>query len=317
MHTEKKIDVCIPVYRPGEKYKRLLKMLDKQTVKINRLICMYTREDDKDLYRSRDIEKVSFPILVKEIDKRDFDHGGSRNRAVSLSDADIVVLMTDDAIPYDERLIENLVRGLKEDKVAVCYARQLADEGSSLAENFSREFNYPPKSLVKSEKDIETLGIKAFFCSNVCAAYKREIFNELGAFTDHTIFNEDMIFARKVLKSGYCIRYEASAKVIHSHDYSNMQQFRRNFDLAVSQKMHPEVFALVSSESEGIRYVKSAYSYMRKRRKGYMIIPFIVTSAYKYLGYKLGKNYDKLSKRAIMFCTMNRDFFQAKWEREE
>ena len=51
--------------------------------------------------------------------------------------------------------------------------------------------------------------------------------------------------------------YVAEAKVIHSHNYTGRQQFHRNFDLAVSQAQHPEVFEGVPSEGEGIRMVKS------------------------------------------------------------
>ncbi|MCR5106996.1 MAG: glycosyltransferase family 2 protein [Lachnospiraceae bacterium] len=310
MHTDKKIDVCIPVYRPGEKYRMLLKRLSEQSVKINSVICMYTKEDGNDSYREKNINDCSLNILVREIEKKDFDHGRTRNEAVALSDADIVIMMTDDAVPCDNRLIEKLTEGLLDEKTAVCYARQMAGENSGIAEVFSREFNYPDRSVFKSEADIKTMGIKAFFCSNVCAAYKRNVFDELGGFVDRTVFNEDMIFARKVLDSGYRIRYEAEAKVIHSHDYSNMEQLRRNFDLAISQKLHPEVFSGISSESEGVRYVRSAFIYMRKRKKGYMIFPFIVTSAFKYAGYRLGKIYDRLPEPIVKRLTMNRAFFE-------
>jgi len=56
-----------------------------------------------------------------------------------------------------------------------------------------------------------------------------------------------MIYAAAAVKAGYAIRYEAQAQVIHSHQYTNWQQLRRNFDLGVSQADHPEVFAGVSS----------------------------------------------------------------------
>lgn len=60
---------------------------------------------------------------------------------------------------------------------------------------------------MKSSADLERLGIKTYFCSNVCAAYCREIYCELGGFESGTIFNEDMIYAAKLIKSGYSIAY--------------------------------------------------------------------------------------------------------------
>ncbi|MBR2274982.1 MAG: glycosyltransferase, partial [Lachnospiraceae bacterium] len=234
-------------------------------------------------------QKPSLPkIEVHRLKKSEFNHGLTRNRGVGFSEAEVVILMTDDAVPNDCYLIEQLLLGLSDEKTAVCYARQLPAEDAELPERFSREFNYPSESRRKTSEDLETLGIKAFFCSNVCAAYKRRIFEELGGFTE-TIFNEDMIFARKALDAGYAIQYQAEAQVIHSHRFSNMEQLRRNYDLAVSQKRHPEVFSDVSSEKEGFKYVGKAYSYFRQNHRGYLILPFAVTCGFRFLGYRLGK----------------------------
>ena len=100
------------------------------------------------------------------------------------------------------------------------------------------------------------MGIKTYFCSNVCAMYRRDVFRELGGFEKHTIFNEDMIFAARAVKAGWRIAYAADARVYHSHDYTAKEQFHRNFDNGVSQAQHPEIFAGVSSESEGVKLVK-------------------------------------------------------------
>ena len=97
------------------------------------------------------------------------------------------------------------------------------------------------------------LGIKTYFCSNVCAMYSRKIYNVIGGFTHKTIFNEDMVYAGNACQKGYAICYVPEAGVIHSHNYSCGQQFHRNFDLGVSQTDHPEIFGGISSESEGKR----------------------------------------------------------------
>ena len=94
-------------------------------------------------------------------------------------------------------------------------------------------------SRLKGKEDEDELGIKTYFCSNVCAAYRRDIYLKLGGFTKKTIFNEDMIFAGHAVEAGYQIAYAADAQVIHSHNYTAMQQLHRNFDLGVSQADHP------------------------------------------------------------------------------
>lgn len=73
--------------------------------------------------------------------------------------------------------------------------------------------------------------------------------------------------AGTMIKAGYGVAYAAEAKVVHSHNYTCIQQFRRNFDLAVSQADHPEIFGGIPSESEGIRLVKSTARYLVKEGK--------------------------------------------------
>lgn len=113
------------------------------------------------------------------------------------------------------------------------------------------------------------LGIKTYFCSNVCAAYKRDIFEQLGGFVNHTIFNEDMIYAAGVIQAGYAIAYAADAKVIHSHNYSGWQQFTRNFDLGVSHVQYPAVFDGVPPEGEGMKLVKRPPFILQKLHRGF------------------------------------------------
>ena len=73
-----------------------------------------------------------------------------------------------------------------------------------------------------------------------------------GGFEKKAIFNEDMIYAAKVIENKQKVYYNAKARVIHSHNYNFAQQFHRNFDMAVSQAQHPEIFRKVSSEKEGM-----------------------------------------------------------------
>ncbi|MBR4718899.1 MAG: glycosyltransferase [Lachnospiraceae bacterium] len=304
-------DIIIPVYKPDERFKRLLEGLARQTVRPDNIIIMYTRKDEDDHLEPELIElaMTAGNTKVYELNKSDFDHGRTRAEAVEHSKADAFIMMTMDAIPYDEFLVENLIKHLLNPKTGAAYARQMPDKDSSLAERFTRNFNYPEESMRKGKDDIDRLGVKTFFFSNVCAAYKRDVYEKLGGFIKRTIFNEDMIYAHNLVMSGYEICYEADARVIHTHEYSAMQQFHRNFDLAVSQAMHPEVFGDVSSESEGVRYIKKAAEYFRSEGRGYLIIPFIWNCCFKYLGYILGKNYKKLPGWMIRRFAMNKDFF--------
>ncbi len=288
------IDVIIPTYKPDERFLRCLELLGTQTVRPSRIIVINTEQAYYDaLLKNRSLPwSVRDITEVTHIDKKDFDHGGTRRMAVLKSDADYFVMMTQDALPYDDHLIENLMAPLQIDpQIAVSYARQLAAPGARETEKYTRKFNYPAQARVKSSQDLVTLGIKTYFCSNVCAAYNRELYDEAGGFIERTIFNEDMIMAAALVRKGYSISYTPSAQVYHSHNYTCMQQFRRNFDLAVSQVEHPEVFAGISSEKEGTRLVRDCITYLRDVHKRYLIPGFVLNCGARYLGYRAGRRH--------------------------
>jgi rhamnosyltransferase len=305
-----KADIIIPVYKPDGKFLTLIEKLGKQSVLPNRIIIMNTEQKYYDrLIYGTSFQKEHRDMVVKHLSRREFDHGRTRNRGVQYSDTDFFIMMTQDAVPADEYLVERLLEQLGKENVAVAYARQLAAEDSSEIEKYTRNFNYPEQSKIKTKADLETLGIKTFFCSNVCAAYNRKIFDALGGFVKHTIFNEDMIYAARAVEAGYGIAYTAEARVVHSHDYSNRKQFQRNFDLGVSQAQHPEVFAAYPSESEGIRLVRQLIRHLRESGHRSQIPHVMMQSGARYIGYQLGRHYRALPDKMVVRMSNNREYW--------
>ena len=187
------VDVLIPVYKPDRRFARLLQMLRKQTVLPNRIIIMNTEKSYWNADGYRNIPGMEVHHLTKE----EFDHGGTRNLAAWYSESDIMIFMTDDAVPQDEHLIENLLKGLDQkgpegETVAVAYAKQLPAKDCHTIERYTRSFNYPDTSMIKTKKNLETMGIKTYFASNVCCAYRKDIFRKLEGFVNSTIFNEGL-----------------------------------------------------------------------------------------------------------------------------
>ena len=192
-----KADLIIPTYRPDDTFCLLLQKLQEQTFVVHRVIILNTEEKLwKEAVEKYPIEQslcgLPCEYTLYHISKEMFDHGGTRMCGVKHSDADIVIFMTQDAVPADKNLVANLVKGLEEEDTAVCYARQLPNAECSFVERYTRAFNYPDTSLVKTKADLDKYGIKTFFCSNVCAAYKKDIYEKQGGFVRRTIFNEDM-----------------------------------------------------------------------------------------------------------------------------
>ena len=306
------VTVLIPTFRPDRKLNELLRRLSKQTMLPSRVLLMNTVEGDEDgqLTESVDEFRDCFPVLsVFHVDRKEFDHGGTRHLGMSFADTELVLCMTQDAIPKDRHLISSLAKWFDDPLVAAAYGRQLAAKGCSPEERFTRSFNYPETSRVKSKEDLEELGIKTFFCSDVCAMWRRETYFEMGGFERRTIFNEDMILAGKMIRAGYRVVYDSYAQVWHSHSYSCVKQLKRNFDLGVSQAEHPEVFSMASSTGEGIKMVEQNAAWLLRSGNVIRIPKLVLDSGCKYIGYFLGKRYRKLPRKLILKLTDNRTYW--------
>ena len=309
----KEVTVLIPTWRPDRTLRELLVRLSRQKLLPQRVLLLNTL--DEGAAGEEEEEKIAaliaefrdaFPVFsVFHVDRKDFDHGGTRRIGFGFARTEPVLCMTQDALPRDSRLTEHLAAAFDDPLVAAAYGRQLAGKNSSPIERCTREFNYPDRPQVKSEEDLEKLGIKTYFCSDVCAMWRRDAWQELGGFEERTIFNEDMILAGKLVQAGWRIAYVPEAAVWHSHDYSGLKQLRRNFDLGVSQADHPEIFAGVSSPGEGVRYVKDTARRLVRSGNAAYLPKLVFQSGCKFLGYSLGKRYRSLPDGMVRKLTDN------------
>ncbi len=305
------VDVIIPVYRPEDRFYELVELLERQTLPPERIIIMETQAEAA---ADRRLEEfcLSRPGVERcPLKQAAFDHGATRQAGVERSAAKHFVCMTQDALPADLFLLERLLDALeRHPEAAAAYARQMPEADCRLIERYTRQFNYPEKEQVRTAADLPALGIKTFFCSNVCAMYRRDIFDGLGGFDSPAIFNEDMVYAAGAIRAGYAVVYAAEAQVIHSHNYTSLQLFRRNFDLGVSHAMHPEVFASVPPEGEGMALVKRTAAFLL--RKDPLLLPLLFfQSAAKYCGFRLGRSYERLPGRVRRACSASPHFWDA------
>ena len=306
-------DVLIPTYKPGEKFRALLSNLEEQEYPPEKIIIVNTEERyfPKAFLEGRKVE-----ISLHHIKREDFDHAYARNLAASFSCAEYFLTMTDDAVPADKMLTKELLKAFSLDsRIAEVYARQLCTKDSSFDEVLSRSFNYGEKLEIKGIEDVNRLGIKCFFASNVCCMYKKAVFRELQGFRSPTIFNEDMIFAARAEKAGYKVVYNPMAKVYHSHHYTAVQQFRRNFDLGVSHRDFPEVFSLVPPEREGMKMFRQNARALVSEGKALLLVPLFFRTGARFLGYKAGKNYPVLPRILRNAITLNPQYFDKKGEK--
>ncbi len=296
-----KYDAVILIYNPdGLLYKCIQRIL-KQTVLPDKLFLIVTES------ASFDSEKLKAELACRGLDSErirtvaispeEFNHGNTRRMAADMCESDYMLFMTQDAVPANKRLTEELLNSLQsvrsdslyEDvRPAVAFARQLAGKNSDIIERFSRIYNYPASSAFRTPEDLKRLGIRAIFCSDTCAMYNMDIYRKLGGFERDVDFNEDELFAYKALTNGYGVFYCAEASVIHSHNYSLKQQFLRSMEIAKSQKKHSKVFKNLKTEKEGFIFLKNGASFIASNGTFFDLIYFIVYCGVRFIAFKAG-----------------------------
>lgn len=314
----KNYDVVILTHIPKDDVILSLEKLLKQSTKPSKIVIYNTCEN---LFFSKIVNVEKFKELINlsnvkviHIKEDEFDHGRARNDASKLCESNYILFLTDDAIPYDEHMCEEMLNSFDKystvnSKVAVVYARQLAKSDAKLKERYVREFNYPDYDIIKEKSKEEELGIKNYYCSNVCAMYDRDIFNTLGRFEEDIILNEDTFYVYNAINKGYRVVYSSDAKVLHSHNLSFKEQFSRNFDIGVSQYERKEIFSKIPSTKEGKKMVLNVSKRLLGGFHIIMFIDFMIECFYRYMGFNKGKRFESLTIDECMKYASNKNYF--------
>jgi rhamnosyltransferase len=301
------VSVVIPTRNAEQYIQDLLDKLCSQNVTVREIIIIDTDSEDRTVEMCSKYDRVK----IIKIKQSEFDHGGTRNLGARSSSGDYIVFLTQDAIPENESFIEKLLKPFNDPRIAAVYGRQIAREDAHPIEKFAREFNYPKHDILKSKKDINNLGIKTFFFTDVCSAFRNSDFEAVGGFPENVIMNEDMIIASKLILSDRMIGYAWEAAVLHSHDYTLRQVFGRYFDIGVSIRMHDYILKYAKAEAEGGKFMKEAAKRLIKSRNYLGLCKLLTESVCKFVGYKLGISYKVLPTRVARRFSMHKFF----WDR--
>jgi GT2 family glycosyltransferase len=228
------VTVAVPVRDGGVLLARTLRALAGQTVSHELLICDSGSSDG-----SAQLAREHGARVLAIAPKR-FSHGGTRNLLMSEAKGEHVAFLTQDAEPADERWLERLLAGfaLAQDVAIVCGPYRPRPQASfAVRIELERWFvSLSPDGVATIERlgagerslpAIELVGRRGFFTdANACvarAAWERVSFREVA-------YAEDRVLALDMLRAGYAKAFVPDAAVIHSHEYTPLQELRRSFD---------------------------------------------------------------------------------------
>jgi rhamnosyltransferase len=304
--SDKSVCVVIPTYNGGKVLERCMEALASQGLIVKHVLIVDSSSSDGSI---RCIDHFGYQLHT--IESKDFDHGGTRSMALEyLSDCQYVIYLTQDAVLASPNALQTIVDYIDSNKLSVAYGRQLPSEGASVIAGHARVFNYPDKNYIMTKKDIPAKGLKAAYCSNSFAVYNKADLVSVGGFPTDLIFGEDMYIAAKLLLDDKSVGYCADAQVLHSHNYSFIQELKRYFDIGVfhsRERWLLENFGKV--EGEGLKFLRSELHFLIGSKRYLAVIEMLFRTLIKYLGYKLGQNEAVLPVAVKSKISMNTKFW--------
>ncbi len=174
------------------------------------------------------------PLTVRGIGQDEFDHGDTRNLLACSSAGELLVYLTQDAIPTSNDWLRRLHANFADEAVGAAYCRNVPRaDALILTKIFSendlgyqagrREVRLPSPAAYKRLSAHEKRLLYNF--NDVASALRRSLW-ELHPFP-RTEFGEDLLMARALLEAGHTVVYDDQATVEHSHDYGPSEMEKR------------------------------------------------------------------------------------------
>ncbi|MBL8751331.1 MAG: glycosyltransferase family 2 protein [Planctomycetes bacterium] len=173
---------------------------------------------------------------VERIDRREFDHGSTRDRGLARATGELVVLMTQDAVPADERWLAHLAAAFDDPSVVAAYSRQVPrDDCNPLVADRLRAWaagraasavqQLAPANSLDELPPAERLARCAY--DNVSGCVRRSTWERFRFGPCSS--GEDVVFGKRVIEAGHRIAFCADSVVIHSHDRTPRDEGRRTY----------------------------------------------------------------------------------------
>jgi rhamnosyltransferase len=278
-----KVDIICPLSNAEDYIKKLYdSLINQKNVDINQILFLLTESTDN----SEEILK-KYKMKYILIPKNEFSHSLTREKYAMKSTVDIICFITQDIIIESNDWLEKLIKPIIDGEAIASYSRQLTKYNN--LEKYTREYNYPQESKVKSREDISKLGLKTFFSSDASAAIKKDIFVKLNGYDGKNLpISEDMYFTYKLIMNGYKVKYCADSVIYHSHNFTLKEIYNR-YKLTgkfFKENAYLDKYGTINSGSKLAKYVLKRI--LEEHRFG-LLIRYPFDMAARLLGMKAGR----------------------------
>jgi len=190
-----------------------LAMVSRQTVPFE-LISLDNESTDGTL---QEIEKYADRIV--HIPRGTYIPGRVLNQGMEVSQGEFVVFLNSDCTPQNEKWLENLLAGFTDDHVAAVFGRQIPRPDCQPILAKDTEDTYGDGSNQKYWRH----------CFSMASSAIRRSLWEKMKFDEEVQYSEDIDWTWRARQEGYEIRYVADSIVMHSHNYTLGQFYKRHY----------------------------------------------------------------------------------------
>ena len=225
------VSILIPTLNAEPDLERLLPALELQAYsgRVERVAVDSSSRDAT----VRRLEAAAFRVEI--IDRSCFGHGRTRNQLASLAKGELLVFLSQDAVPDGPEFLEALVAPFADEAIAGVMARVLPHEDDDILTQ--RTVLAAPEASTEPWEHRGDQGAEARRLLSPAESAERLRFNNVASairasvLREHPFpdvpFGEDVAWAARVLDAGYALRFEPAATVRHAHRYGPSSAYRR------------------------------------------------------------------------------------------
>lgn len=167
-----------------------------------------------------------YPVKLVEIDSSEFTFGRSLNRGIAAAAGEIIVIISAHCYPVYPDWLDQLLKPLEDERVAVSYGKQRGSASNHYSEHQFFRTYFP---------DISQPNQGQPYTHNANAAIRRSLWEE-HPYNENITGLEDLAWSSWAKDEGYRIAYTSEAEVIHIHQETFRQVHNRYKREAIAMK---------------------------------------------------------------------------------
>jgi len=212
---EPPISIIMRSYNEGWALRETLPALRAQDYKNWELIVIDSGSTDG----SVDMIRQAAPAHFVQITKQEYNPSRVMNHGMELARTEFGIFLNADATPQGSNWLRPLVSALQDSQVAAVFGRQIPrpDCQAVFAHDYQRCFGAHRESTRWDH-----------FFSMVSSGLRKDIWSRRG-FLEKMQYSEDDEYTRWCREQGFGVVYVPESVVMHSHNYTAQQAYRRSF----------------------------------------------------------------------------------------